>query len=154
MRLPSLLIVWLLFSHAAFCADPVRPDLTGTWTLASQHSQQYIGRSGIATLTISRRGPRLVFTDIAVYADGQTRESYEVTPDGTPQRMPTGSISARWEGNVLVVSKRSSSGDLTETWCLQRTSERKALGREVTAVEHAQGKDYLVFKREELYRKQ
>lgn len=154
MRLPSPLIVWLLFTHAAFCAEPARPDLTGTWNLTSQKSQQYIGRSGIASLTISKEGLRFVFTDIAVYADGQTRESYEVTPDGTWQPMPTGSISAHWEGSVLVICSRSSSGDLTETWRLQPTFARKALAREVTAVEHVRGKDILVFERQELYSEQ
>ncbi len=154
MRFSSLLIVAVLLSRAAFGGEPAPPDLTGTWKLASQQSKQQLTRSGIATLTIAREGTRFVFTDVAEYADGHTNESYSVTPGEKEQAIPTGSISARWEGKVLVVRQRSSAGDLTETWRLKRTTTPGAMAREVVAIEHVRGKDILVFKREELYRKQ
>ncbi len=154
MRFSSLLIAAVLLSRAAFGAEPAPPDLTGTWKLTSQQSKQQLTRSGIATLTIVQEGTRLLFTDLAEYADGQTKESYSVTPDETEQTTPTGSISARWEGKVLVVRQRSSAGDLAETWRLKRTSTPDGMAREVIAIEHVRGKDIPVFKREELYRKQ
>jgi hypothetical protein len=154
MRFSSMLIVALLFSRAAFGAEPAPADLTGTWKLTSQQSKQQLTRSGIATLTIARESTRFVFTDVAEYADGHTNESYSVTPGETEQAIPTGSISARWKGKVLVVRQRSSAGDLTETWRLKRTSTPGGMVRAVVAIEHVRGKDILVFKREERYLKQ
>ena len=155
MRHYSVLVTaLLLLSYSAVSTDNGRPNLAGTWILTSQESRQHLTRSNLVTLTITQLGSEIVCREIVRYADGQTEDTRVFSSDGEERTTPTGFISARWDGDVLIVRQRSSAGDFKESWWLRPVRDGKRMGRVVVVTDSADGKDHLVFRRQEFFRKE
>lgn len=142
----------LLLGLAAVLATPLaaqsRPDFSGTWKLNLENAPPDAPRSVI--VKIDHKEPALKYTAAGETSNGDSfSESAEFTTDGKefPFRPELqGVISARWEGQTLVIRADLKAIPLTQTARTTLSGDGNRMTRDITETS-GQGEN----KRKEVY---
>ena len=121
------LLFLLLLSVAALSAAP-KPDFSGTWKLNLEKSQ--MGGMPVTELVaqIQHKDPDFKYKAKGV-ADGHSfEEEIVLTTDGKPHPGPRdATLTAHWDGTVIVIEATSSDGNSTQISRLALSGDGKTL---------------------------
>ena len=116
------LIAIVALSIATIAFAQAKPDFSGTWTpdqpAAAAPGGGGGGRGGGGPMTVKQTA-----TELTVESQGRNgamTRTYKL--DGTPTKVTMGqgeaTVTAKWDGNKLVITTKTDNGEQTQTWSL------------------------------------